>query len=156
MVRLGTAAAGSGGEINAANAAQGAYALLRVIGTTIQMKPGNSTLCTFGTTGVNVAKHITTTAPVTETNATHTVADTENTIICNRAGTVTVTLPAAASYTGRAIRFVTIQAQQVDSASSNVVPRAGGAAGTAILGASDGAWADLVSDGTSWVITASS
>ena len=100
--------------------------------------------------------HMTVGALVTETGATHTVAVTENTIIANRAGTVTVTLPAAASFTGRQLRFVTIQAQAVVSDASNVVPRAGGAAGTAILGASDGAWADLESDGTNWIITASS
>jgi hypothetical protein len=39
------------------------------------------------------------------------------------------------------------------SASSNVVPLAGGAAATAILQAVAGANATLVSDGTSWIIT---
>ncbi|WP_176479108.1 hypothetical protein [Mesorhizobium sp. WSM3860] len=46
----------------------------------------------------------------------------------------------------------TIQAQTVVSASSNVVPLAGGAAGTAILAATARKWATLVSDGTNWVI----
>ena len=46
----------------------------------------------------------------------------------------------------------TIQAQTVVSASSNVVPLVGGAAGTAILAATAGKWATLVSDGTNWVI----
>jgi hypothetical protein len=46
----------------------------------------------------------------------------------------------------------TTQAQTVDSASSNVVPLAGGAAGTAILTATAGKYAELVSDGTNWVI----
>jgi len=39
------------------------------------------------------------------------------------------------------------------SASSNVVSRAGGAAGTAILDNVAGNWATIVSDGTNWVTT---
>jgi hypothetical protein len=38
------------------------------------------------------------------------------------------------------------------SASSNVVPQGGGAAGTAILENVSGNWATLVSNGTNWVI----
>ena len=95
-------------------------------------------------------------APNTQTGATYTVGALDQTIIANRAGTVTLTLPTASISKSRKLRVVTIQAQQVDSASANVVPRAGGAAGTAILGASDGAWADLECDGSNWIITASS
>ena len=95
------------------------------------------------------------TAPVTVTGAAYTVAPRDRDIIANRAGTVTLTLPSA-SPAGRRLNVKTIQAQQVDSASANVVPRAGGAAGTAILGASDGAWAELVSNGTSWEVMAGS
>jgi len=94
-------------------------------------------------------------APVTKT-ADFTVAFNENWIISNRAATNTATLPAAATYPGREITLKTIQAQAVVSASSNVVPRAGGSAGTAILPATDGAWATLVSDGTNWEIMQSS
>jgi hypothetical protein len=90
-------------------------------------------------------------APVTKTNN-FTLADTENWIICNGAGSITVTFPAASSWTGREVMIKTIAAQTVVSASSNVVPLAGGAAGTAILAASAGAWATLVSDGTNWII----
>ena len=89
--------------------------------------------------------------PVTKT-ADWTVADNENWYISNRAATNTVTLPAAANYSGREIMIKTIQAQTVVSASSNVVPLVGGAAGTAILAATAGKWATLVSDGTNWVI----
>ena len=81
-----------------------------------------------------------------------TLATTENWIICNGAGSITATLPAASSWTGREVMIKTIAAQTVVSASSNVVPIAGGAAGTAILAATAGAWATLVSDGTNWVI----
>lgn len=91
-------------------------------------------------------------APVTVTAATYTVAVTDRDIIANRAGTVTLTLPAASSYTGREITVRTIQAQTVVSDASNVVPLVGGAAGTAILAATAGKWARLVSDGTNWQI----
>lgn len=92
--------------------------------------------------------------PDTQTGATYTVAATDIWIILNRAGTVTVTLPAAASFTGRPLWLKTIQAQTVVSNASNVVPLVGGAAGTAILAATAGKWALLVSDGTNWVIMA--
>lgn len=90
-------------------------------------------------------------APVTKTTS-FTLAATENWVICNGAGTITVTLPAASSWTGREVMIKTIAAQTVVSASSNVVPLTGGAAGTAILAATAGKWATLVSDGTNWVI----
>jgi len=90
-------------------------------------------------------------APVTKT-ADFTLATTENWLICNGAGTITVTLPAASSWTGREVMLKTIAAQTVVSASSNVVPLVGGAAGTAILAATAGKFATLVSDGTNWII----
>jgi hypothetical protein len=90
-------------------------------------------------------------APVTKTGN-FTLADTENWLICNGTGTITVTFPAASSWTGREVMIKTIAAFTVISASSNVVPLAGGSAGTAILAATAGAWATLVSDGTNWII----
>lgn len=92
-------------------------------------------------------------APVTKTGN-FTLAATENWVICNGTGSITVTLPTASSWTGREVMIKTIAAQTVVSASSNVVPLAGGAAGTAILAATAGKWATLVSDGTNWVIMA--
>lgn len=100
-------------------------------------------------------KYNATTAPVTKT-ADGSVADTENYIICDKAGTLTLTLPAAASYTGREIWVKTIQAQLVQSNASNVVPNTTATAGTAILPATDGAWCMMVSDGTNWIRMASS
>lgn len=94
------------------------------------------------------------TAPVTKTGN-FSVGDTENFIVCNGAGSITVTLPAAASYTGRVIVIKTIAAQTVISNASNVLPIGSSTAGTAILAASAGAWAMLVSNGTNWVIMAS-
>ena len=92
-------------------------------------------------------------APVTKT-ANFTVAASENWLINNKTGsTCTVTLPTASSWTGRVLRFQNYQAQTVVSASSNVVPLAGGAAGTSILLASTGDSATLVSDGSNWLMT---
>ena len=92
-------------------------------------------------------------APVTKT-ADFTVAATEVWLINNKSGsTCTATLPAAASWSGRVLRFQNYQAQTLVSASSNVVPLTGGAAGTSILLASSGDSATLVSDGTNWLMT---
>lgn len=94
-------------------------------------------------------------APVTKTND-FTVGTAENWLIINKAGSTTVTLPAAASFTGREIHFKTIQTQTAVSATSNVVPNTTASAGTALLPATDGAWCTIVSDGTNWIIMASS
>jgi hypothetical protein len=92
-------------------------------------------------------------APVTKT-ADFTVAATDVWLINNKSGsTCTVTLPAASSWTGRVLRFQNYQVQTLVSASSNVVPLAGGAAGTSILLASSGDSATLVSDGSNWLMT---
>jgi hypothetical protein len=91
-------------------------------------------------------------APVTVAASTHTLAETTSWLIVNNAGTCTVTLPAASTWTGRELTIKTITANAVISASSNVVPIDGDTAGTAILPATDGAWAKLVSDGTNWII----
>ena len=95
-----------------------------------------------------------TTAPVTKT-ADFTLADTETVVINNKTGSACVaTLPSAALWSGRLLLMKTTQAQALNSASSNVVPKAGGAAGTAIATGTAGNWALLVSDGTNWVVMA--
>jgi hypothetical protein len=89
---------------------------------------------------------------VTMTNSTYVVLDQDEYLTANRAGTITVTLPAPATWPGRVLNIKTIQAQSVVSNASNVVPIDDSVAGTAILPATDGSWAQLVSDGTNWVI----
>jgi hypothetical protein len=92
-------------------------------------------------------------APVTKT-ADFTVAATEVWLINNKSGSTCIaTLPAAASWSGRVLRFQNYQTQTLVSASSNVVPLAGGAAATSILLANTGDSATLVSDGTNWLMT---
>jgi len=100
-----------------------------------------------------VANGGTISAPVTKT-ADFSIVATDLWLINNKSGsTCTVTLPAASDYTGRLLHFQNYQVQALVSASSNVVPIAGGAAGTSILVASSGDQATLVSDGTNWLMT---
>lgn len=93
------------------------------------------------------------TVPATKTSD-FVLGDTEQELIVNKASSCIVTLPAASAWTGRIVYFKTIQAQTLVSASSNVVPLVGGAAGTAILAATAGKWAKLVSDGSNWIVMA--
>jgi hypothetical protein len=103
---------------------------------------------TIAASGVSV-----TSAPVTKV-ADFTVASTDTWIINNKSGsTCTATLPAPSTNTGRVLYFQNYQNQFLVSASSNVVPRAGGAASTAILADEAGDTATLVSDGTNWIMT---
>jgi hypothetical protein len=93
------------------------------------------------------------TAPVVKT-ADFSVSANETWLINNKSGsTCTATLPAPNASIGRVLHFQNYQAQTLVSASSNVVPLAGGAATTAILEAVSGANATLVSNGTNWIMT---
>lgn len=86
------------------------------------------------------------------TTATQTVTDDLGCVVADRAGTVTLTLPNAATHWGVELDVVTQQAQTVVSASSNVIPKVGGAAGTALLPATAGAWTKIKSTGVAWRI----
>lgn len=88
--------------------------------------------------------------PVTKTTS-FTVADLESWYICNGTATITVTLPDALMYSGRVITIKTIAAFTVVSASANVCPIDSATAGTAILAATAGKYARLVSDGANWI-----
>ena len=111
--------------------------------------------------------------PITMTAATFDMGASQDnqlstSFIANYAGTVTLTLRPAnetivtgsvftgvtTTNTGRWHYIKTVTANTVVSASSNIVPIDGTAAGTAILPATAGAWAALQSDGTNWVIMA--
>lgn len=108
---------------------------------------------TFATGTLSTSGTVTTNAPVTKTTD-FSVASTDTWLINNKTGsTCTVTLPSPSANTGRVLYFINYQNQSLVSASSNVVSRAGGAAGTAILDNVAGNWATIVSDGTSWVTT---
>ena len=92
------------------------------------------------------------TAPVTVT-ANYSIADTDAWIINNKTGSALIlTFPSASMWSGRVITVKNMQAQLVNSASSNIVPLDSTSAGTAILLAVVGNWATMVSNGTNWVI----
>jgi len=95
-------------------------------------------------------------AIVTVTNSTYAIRDQDEYIIGNRAATITLTLPDASKFTGREFTIKTVQAYQIDSASSNIVPINVTSAGTSIVPATDGAWAKLKSDGTNYIVVATS
>ena len=100
---------------------------------------------------VPVNGSLTWSVPVTKT-ADFTLGVFETYVINNKAAaTCTVTLPSASGYPGRPVNFQNYQAFTLVSASSNVVPVAGGSAGTAILAASIGDTTTLISDGTNWI-----
>lgn len=85
-----------------------------------------------------------------QTGTTYSLQAADTAVTFNNASGCTVTLGTATS--GRTVIFRTIAAGAIISAGSNVVPVAGGAAGTAILAATAGKWATLQSDGTNWQI----
>ena len=85
--------------------------------------------------------------------ADYTITNTDTWIINNKTGSaLTLTFPAASAWTGRSITVKNMQAQLVNSASSNIVPIGSTTAGTAILLDVVGNWATMVSDGTNWII----
>lgn len=88
-------------------------------------------------------------------NANFTVAANEAWFSCFGGVALVATLPSTASFPGRVLVFKNTAAQTVSSASANVTPITGGAAGTAILPATAGAWAILVAtSGAGWYIMA--
>jgi len=122
--------------------------------TKATLTAGNGITITNGSGAITIARSGASfsSAPVTATSN-YSVTATDTWIINNKSGSsLTVTLPTASANTGRELTIQNYQAQTVISASSNVVPQGGGAAGTAILAASVGDSATLVSDGTNWVM----
>ena len=127
----------------------GATPALTLSTTVTGLLKGNGTAISAAVAGTD---YLVPSAPVTKT-ANFTVAAGETWLINNKSGSsCVVTLPTPSTNTGRALNFQNYQNQTLVSDSSNVVPLAGGSAGTAILQAMAGANATLVSDGTSWII----
>ena len=62
-----------------------------------------------------------------------------------------VTLPAAASFSGRILYLNNVTAIAVTSSATNVIPLGSNTAGTAILAATAGKFAMIQSDGTNWI-----
>lgn len=122
--------------------------------TSTAFKSNNFTVDGAGNVG---AAAITTTAILSTVPTT--LSGTSGTVnalsqIINPSGGFTLTLLNPTTNAGRWQYVKTIAAQTVSSASANVVPLAGGGAGTPILAATAGKWAWLQSDGTNWIIMA--
>jgi len=77
-------------------------------------------------------------------------------VVCNSTATITLTLQPPTGVAGKEYRILNLGTATVVSASANVIPRTGGSATTAILPATAGAWATLISNGTNYQIMASS
>lgn len=107
------------------------------------------------TAKVQVNGSFATGAPVTITAASYTVAAADYAIIIAHAsGTHNITLPVAATSAGRHLMIKKTVNLLVQSASANVVPRAGGGVAQTLLPgttATAGAWVILMCDGTNWV-----
>ena len=92
-------------------------------------------------------------APITVTTTPYQMDDNRRFLIVNNsAGPTTILLPNHPLSIGRVIKIKTIQAQSVISMTPIVVPLNSETPGTAILSGVAGKWAELVSDGTNWVI----
>lgn len=83
---------------------------------------------------------------------THTIAATTTHLVCGNASGVTITMPSASAFPERVLTIRNLGAGAVVSASSNIIPKAGGAAGTALFTGVPGEAAMLISDGTNWQI----
>jgi len=100
-------------------------------------------------------------AGTTAKTASFTLAANENCVVCTGTAIITVTLPTGTvtvgtANIGRTLLITNRAAFTVISASANVVQKTGGAATTAILPATSGAWALLVLDfSLGWTIVAS-
>jgi hypothetical protein len=81
---------------------------------------------------------------------TYTVTATDYTLIIAGTGTFTLTLPTSVGNVGRILILKNAVAFAVNSASSNVFPFAGGAAGTAIMPVGPSKFCWLQCDGTNW------
>ena len=146
-VKIKSAAAASGVAVSAISSGANENMTIDAKGT------GVLSLGSVSTGGVKITG-LSTPVPVVSVAVTYTQLVTDTVLFFNRAGATTVTLLAAASYGGRFLYIVQQNTGTVSSASSNVVPLGGGAAGTAMLAGTIGKWALLHSDGTNWNIIA--
>jgi hypothetical protein len=89
---------------------------------------------------------------ITGATATYAVVDEDEIITLASSVDIVITLPPAGgpSQPGRRLTFINYSTNHAVSASANVVPIGGGAAGTALVGNTDGAKVTVKSDGTHW------
>lgn len=93
-----------------------------------------------------------TTNPPSAVTATYSMTNNDATLSVGANSTITLLTPSACA--GRILHVFNTGAFSLTSASSNVVPVGSTTAGTAILAATAGKWAELQSTGTNWQIIA--
>jgi hypothetical protein len=137
----------------------------QTVATTASTSPWTSTSTTVYLTGKKVG--IGTSSPTSDLHVTGSVSfgqittinvgtyyvdSYENWFICTYSGNTTIYLPDPTTCVGRILHFVNraAYARNTDALLPEVVPLAGGSAGTSILPATAGKWVTLVSDGTYW------
>lgn len=141
----------TGGTITGVRFAVASNAVINTSGAGRTLFPGNAD----GTVSGGGAYDGETEMPAVTVTTDYSVLGSDTDIILNKGSAGVLTLPSAVAFFGRRLWLRTIQAVAWTSASSNVVPRIGGSAGTAILPATDGAWCMLKSNGINWEIMAS-
>ena len=148
-VTAGKTAYGFYSSVNTASGGGTAYGFYAA-GTANNYFGGNVGISRTPTTNLDVNGSIAFRAPSLTNAATYTVATTDVSLRFTTTA-CTVTLPAAASFTGRVLYLNNVTAIAVTSASSNVIPLGSNTAGTAILAATAGKFAMIQSDGTNWI-----
>lgn len=93
--------------------------------------------------------------PPTTVTSDYSVADNDDTIICNGSGIITLNLPSTTSNVGRILNIKTISNFNVISLENDVAPIDSSILGNFILSGSAGKWATLQCDGSSWITIAS-
>ena len=123
-------------------------------GSVTNITLGSTTSGATGTVAIYGSLRIQT-PPAVITGTTYTVGINDTVLVFNTTAACTVTMPSAATYTGRVIWMKQIAAFAVSSSSSTgnlgVQPLTSVTPGTAILSGA-GKFAQLVSNGTDWVI----
>jgi len=148
-VTAGKTAYGFYSGVNTASGGGTAFGVYAA-GTANNYFGGNVGISRTPTTNLDVNGSIAFRAPSLTNAATYTVATTDVSLRFTTTA-CTVTLPAAASFTGRVLYLNNVTAIAVTSASSNVIPLGSNTAGTAILAATAGKFAMIQSDGTNWI-----
>jgi hypothetical protein len=90
--------------------------------------------------------------PAVAVTADYTVLSTDYRVVVTPTATLTLTLPSAVTFAGKVLKILNRGAFAINSASSNIVPLAGGALTTAILPATAGKWVELHAISNQWSI----
>ena len=163
-LRIGDNTTESGGGTNSGSNFQmrryddsgaGLGTVLTILRSNGQATFGNDLLVqgTFTGVGPTILGALATQAPALKSGTAYTLAATDFSLLLNPSATFTLTLPSPTGVNqGRLLFLKLVAAFAVNSASSNIVQLAGGAATAAIMAATAGKFCVLQSDGANWQI----